>query len=85
MFTDSGGLQEECTILGTSCITLRSNTERPITLYENGGVSLLSGNDLRLIKNNFNFLFNKNFKSVQPELWDGKAAKRCLNAILSYC
>tara|TARA_X000000368_G_scaffold416184_1_gene409552 strand:- start:659 stop:1807 length:1149 start_codon:yes stop_codon:yes gene_type:complete len=84
MFTDSGGLQEECTVLGTSCITLRSNTERPITLYENGGVSLLSGNDLNSIKDNFNLLVNKNFKSVKPELWDGKTAKRCLDAILSY-
>ena len=84
MFTDSGGLQEECTVLGTSCITLRSNTERPITLYENGGVSVLSGNDLNSIKDNFNLLVNKNFKSVKPELWDGKTAKRCLDAILSY-
>ena len=46
VFTDSGGLQEECCVLGTPCLTLRWNTERPVTLREHGGVSVLVGNNL---------------------------------------
>lgn len=45
MLTDSGGLQEECCVLGTPCITLRDNTERPVTLRENGGTCVLTGPD----------------------------------------
>ena len=53
MLTDSGGLQEECTVLGTPCITLRWNTERPITLREHGGASVLVGNDTEKIRSEF--------------------------------
>ena len=43
--TDSGGIQEECCVLGTPCLTLRPNTERPATLAENGGTNYLIGSD----------------------------------------
>ena len=59
MFTDSGGLQEECCILGIPFLTLRWNTERPITLLENGGVSILVGNNIKSIENAFNKIANK--------------------------
>lgn len=85
MLTDSGGLQEECTITGTPCLTLRWNTERPITLRENGGASVLVGNNIDRIRNEFITTLSKERKPNRPELWDGKTAERCLNAILKFC
>jgi UDP-N-acetylglucosamine 2-epimerase (non-hydrolysing) len=84
MLTDSGGLQEECTVLGTPFITLRKNTERPVTLSENGGVGVLAGNNSDLIRNEFNLAMEKPRNPVRPELWDGHAAERCLRAILEF-
>jgi len=84
MLTDSGGLQEECTFLGTPCLTMRWNTERPITLKENGGVSILVGNDINLIKKEFYELLDFKRNPIYPELWDGKTAERCLTEILSF-
>lgn len=84
MLTDSGGLQEECTVLGTPCLTLRWNTERPVTLREHGGASVLVGNNVELIRKEYRDTLKQERKPVRPELWDGKTAGRCLNAILNY-
>lgn len=84
MLTDSGGLQEECTVIGTPCMTLRWNTERPITLQENGGLSILVGNKIDYIRSKYNELMNSKFSSIYPPFWDGKVADRCLKAILNY-
>lgn len=84
MLTDSGGLQEECCVLGTPFLTLRWNTERPVTLFKHGGAGYLVGNSIENIRRDFNKIINEKRKPKTPELWDGKTAQRCLNAILNY-
>jgi len=84
MLTDSGGLQEECTVLGTPCITLRWNTERPVTLQEYGGASVLVGNDVNLARKEFQKMMNEVRKPVRPELWDGNTASRILEELINH-
>jgi UDP-N-acetylglucosamine 2-epimerase (non-hydrolysing) len=82
MLTDSGGLQEECCVLGTPCLTMRWNTERPVTLRENGGASVLVGNNIDRIREEYRHTISLARKPSRPELWDGKTADRCLQEIL---
>jgi len=82
VITDSGGLQEECTVLGTPCLTLRNNTERPVTLRENGGTSVLTGNNIEKITEEFLKSLFLPRKPFRPPLWDGKTADRCVRALV---
>lgn len=73
--TDSGGIQEETTALGVPCITLRENTERPITVTE--GTNTVVGSDLTLILTTLDTALSTGGKRGRiPEYWDGDAASR---------
>jgi UDP-N-acetylglucosamine 2-epimerase (non-hydrolysing) len=81
ILTDSGGVQEESTALGVPCITLRENTERPITIET--GTNEMTGLDITRILELVHTATHGNWKTASvPELWDGKAAER-IASILS--
>lgn len=85
VLTDSGGLQEETTVLGIPCLTLRNNTERPITI-EMGTNTLVGtdgGNILEAAMNVLNRAANETGKKIPP-LWDGKAAVRICDELLNH-
>lgn len=84
MLTDSGGLQEECCVLGTPCLTLRWNTERPVTLREHGGASVLVGNNVERIKKEYLDTLSIQRNPARPDLWDGNTAMRCVEAIITH-
>ncbi len=81
--TDSGGLQEECCVLGTPCLTMRWNTERPITLMENGGASILVGNAVDKIRDAYRSQIDAPRHAMRPELWDGHTAERIAECIVN--
>jgi UDP-N-acetylglucosamine 2-epimerase (non-hydrolysing) len=75
VLTDSGGLQEETTALGVPCVTIRENTERPVTVDE--GSNVLAGTDPeRIVAEVRKILRGEGKQGRRPHLWDGKAAER---------
>ncbi len=81
MITDSGGVQEETTALGIPCLTVRENTERPITISM--GTNLLVGlNGRRLVEEARKVLRGKGKKGRVPELWDGHASSRIVQTLM---
>jgi len=78
VITDSGGIQEETTYLGIPCLTLRENTERPITATQ--GTNQLC-NVSNLLENLNNTINGKLFKRECPELWDGRTAERVVQTM----
>jgi UDP-N-acetylglucosamine 2-epimerase (non-hydrolysing) len=83
VLTDSGGIQEECCVLGTPCLTLRANTERPATLAENGGTNHLVGTDPKRVQEAFDRVLPMPRHPWRPPLWDGRTAGRIFSRLLS--
>lgn len=79
--TDSGGIQEETTILGIPCLTLRENTERPATIFQ-GTNTLVGYSKEKIVMEASKILEGQGKKGKIPELWDGKAAGRIVDVIL---
>jgi UDP-N-acetylglucosamine 2-epimerase (non-hydrolysing) len=83
VLTDSGGAQEETTILGVPCLTLRHNTERPVTITH--GTNLMVGPDKGRIIDAFSRIMGGEWKaSGPPEYWDGHAAERIVRVIRDF-
>ncbi len=82
VITDSGGVQEETTVLGIPCLTLRNNTERPETVTI--GTNEMIGEDTEALKNALKKLKDGQWKKGSiPELWDGRTAERIANVLAS--
>lgn len=81
VLTDSGGIQEETTVLGVPCLTLRDNTERPVTVTQ--GTNILVGTDQkRIISECISILNDGGKKGRIPDLWDGQAARRIVDVLM---
>jgi UDP-N-acetylglucosamine 2-epimerase (non-hydrolysing) len=82
VLTDSGGIQEETTALGVPCLTLRENTERPVTVTK--GTNTLIGTDPIKIQSKALQILSDGCKvGLMPPLWDGNAAERIVNVLLA--
>ncbi|MCZ0985312.1 non-hydrolyzing UDP-N-acetylglucosamine 2-epimerase [Streptomyces diastatochromogenes] len=80
VLTDSGGVQEETTALGVPCVTLRDNTERPITVEQ--GTNVLAGRDPARIVSTVHRVLDDPPAPRRPDLWDGRASDRIAEVLL---
>lgn len=80
VLTDSGGLQEETTALGVSCLTIRDNTERPVTI-DQGTNTLVGTEPGRIVAEARKVLRGEGKEGRRPELWDGRAAERIVEIL----
>lgn len=82
ILTDSGGIQEESTVLGVPCLTLRDNTERPVTI--DSGTNCLAGTNKSSILEAWRETRDHPKTGKTPPFWDGRAGERCLAAIKEF-
>jgi len=82
VLTDSGGLQEETTALGIPCLTIRENTERPITITQ-GTNQLVGTNTQKIIQSGIEALSGQGKAGKIPKYWDGKTSSRIVDVILN--
>ncbi|RMF88311.1 MAG: UDP-N-acetylglucosamine 2-epimerase (non-hydrolyzing), partial [Nitrospirae bacterium] len=79
VLTDSGGLQEETTVLGVPCVTMRDNTERPVTCEQ--GTNVLAGTDPARVLAAARQVLASPPEGRVPELWDGGASRRIVEVL----
>jgi UDP-N-acetylglucosamine 2-epimerase (non-hydrolysing) len=79
--TDSGGIQEETTCLGVPCITVRENTERPVTVHS--GTNIIAGTASETIREAVRQQLNTGVNACMPKHWDGQAATRIVNSLIT--
>jgi UDP-N-acetylglucosamine 2-epimerase (non-hydrolysing) len=82
VLTDSGGIQEETTCLGVPCVTIRENTERPVTVEH--GTNALAGTSVAGIRDAISRQMTRKREVCIPEKWDGKAADRIVAILASH-
>ena len=80
--TDSGGIQEETTILGTPCVTVRENTERPVTVKS--GTNTIAGTKTDAIKDAIRRQLGRKSKNDVPKNWDGRAGARIIDILVRW-
>ena len=82
VLTDSGGIQEETTVLGVPCLTLRTTTERPVTTTD--GTNLLVGTEPADILAGWETIKSGSRPARVPPFWDGQAARRIVEIVARY-
>src|SRR5258708_26709513 len=80
--TDSGGIQEETTILGTPCVTVRENTERPVTVKS--GTNTIAGTKTDAIKDAIRRQLGRKRQNDVPKNWDGRAGARIIDILVRW-
>jgi UDP-N-acetylglucosamine 2-epimerase (non-hydrolysing) len=84
VITDSGGIQEETTFLGVPCLTVRENTERPVTVTT--GTNVLVGRDMKRLRHELQrIVAGTTRQSELPPLWDGHAGERIARILITAC
>jgi UDP-N-acetylglucosamine 2-epimerase (non-hydrolysing) len=83
VLTDSGGVQEETTVLGVPCLTIRNNTERPVTITE-GTNTLVGTSQSKIVAEARKILAGNGKRGRAPKFWDGKAAERIVECLLEH-